>query len=117
MFYKELRWEEAAHYWEKGEPLYSGKNTLPIFMEDEEEAKRTNTEGISFYAELEYLTLRNGGLTHFWKKEGYHEYSGDKPYTFVVAKGNAWYSIIGKWRNKEDAKKEITACGYTIVEE
>lgn len=117
MFYKELRWEDAAKCWEKGELLYAGKNTIPIFMENEEKAKIMNTEGVSFYTELEYITLKNGGLTHFWKREGYHEYSGDKPYTFVVVRENTWYSIIGKWKDAKDAKKEITACGYTIVEE
>lgn len=116
MFYKELRWEDAAKFWEKGEPLYEGRNTLPIFMVYPEEAKITNAAGTSFYAELEYLTTVNRGLTRFWRKEGYHEESGEKPYTFLVERENVWYSVIGKWKDEEDARKEITACGYKIVE-
>lgn len=52
MFYRELRWEDAAKIWEKGEPLYGEQNTLPTLMENVEKAKITNVEGISscFYA-------------------------------------------------------------------
>ena len=115
MFYRELRWEDAAKIWEKGEPLYEGRNTLPILMENAEEAKITNVECISFYAELEHLTAKNKGLTRFWKREGYHVESGDKPYGFLIEKDNVWYSVIGKWQDEEDAKQELAAYGYKIV--
>lgn len=65
-------------------------------MENAEEAKITNVECISFYAELEHLTAKNKGLTRFWKREGYHVESGDKPYGFLIEKDNVWYSVIGK---------------------
>ena len=116
MFYRELRWEDAAKIWEKGEPLYEEQNTLPTLMENVEKAKITNTEGISFYAELEYLTAKNRGLMRFWKREGNCVESGEKPYGFLVEKDNIWYSVIGKWKNEEDAKQELAAYGYKIVE-
>lgn len=115
MFYRELRWEDAAKIWEKGEPLYGERNTLPILMENVEKAKITNTEGISFYAELEYLTAKNRGLMRFWKREGNYVESGEKPYGFLVERDNIWYSVIGKWEDKEDAKQELAAYGYKIV--
>ena len=115
MFYRELRWEDAAKIWERGEPLYEGRNTLPILMENAEEAKITNVECISFYAELEHLTAKNKGLTRFWKREGYHVESGDKPYGFLIEKDNVWYSVIGKWQDEEDAKQELAAYGYKII--
>ena len=115
MFYRELRWENAAKIWEKGEPLYEGRNTLPILMENAEEAKITNVEGISFYAELECLAVKNRGLTRFWKREGNCVESGEKPYGFLVERDNVWYSVIGKWKNEEDAKQELTTYGYKIV--
>lgn len=109
MFYRELRWEDAAKIWEKGEPLYEEWNTLPTLMENVEKAKITNVEGISFYAELEYLTAKNKGLTHFWKREEHCVESGEKPYGFLVERDNIWYSVIGKWKNEEDAKQELAA--------
>ena len=115
MFYRELRWEDAAKIWEKGEPLYEGRNTLPILMENVEEAKITNVESISFYAELEHLTAENRGLTRFWKREGNYVESGEKSYGFLVERDNVWYSVIGKWKNEEDAKQELAAYSYKIV--
>lgn len=115
MFYRELRWEDAAKIWEKGEPLYEERNTLPILMEDVEAAKITRVDGISFYAELEYLTAKNRGLTRFWKREGHRIESGEKPCGFLVEKDNVWYSVIGKWKDEEDARSELTAYGYKIV--
>lgn len=100
---------------EKGEPLYEERNTLPTLMENVEKAKITNVEGISFYAELEYLTAKNKGLTHFWKREGHCVESGEKSYGFLVERNNIWYSVIGKWKNEEDAKQELAAYGYKIV--
>lgn len=116
MFYRELRWEDAEKFWNRKEPLYEGRNAIPILLNSPEEAKICNTEGISFYAELEYLTIKNKGLTHFWRKEGYDTESGEEPYMFIVKYEGVWYTVIGKWKDEEDARKELTACGYTTIE-
>lgn len=50
-----------------------------------------------------------------WTKEGKDAYSGEKCYKFIVEQNSTWYSIIGMWKDKEDAKQELVAYGYKIV--
>lgn len=116
MFFREIRWEDAAKMYEKGEAFFFlPYGVLPIMVSAlPREQKRE--EEVSFLAILEAQVLRHGKTT-VWAKEGNNDYSGDSCYRLIVEKNSAWYSVVGMWRDEEAAKKELAAYGYRIIGE
>lgn len=108
MFFKEIRWEDAAKLYEGNKSFFF----LPIMVANPQEQKRE--DGVSFLALLEAQVLRHGKIAT-WTKEGKDTYSGDKCYKIIVEQNSVWYDVVGMWKDKEDAKQELTAYGYKIV--
>ena len=114
MFYREIRWEDAAKLYEGNKPLFFlPYDVMPIMVvANPQEQKRE--DGVSFLALLEAQVL-NHGKTTTWAKEGKDTYSGDKCYKIIVEQNSVWYYVVGMWKDKEDAKQELAAYGYKIV--
>lgn len=113
MFFKEIRWEDAAKLYERNEPFFFlSHGVMPIMVSSPQEQK--HEDGVSFLALLEAQVSYHGKTTT-WTKEGKDAYSGDKCYKFVVEQNSTWYSVVGLWKDKEDARGELAAYGYKIV--
>ena len=113
MFFKEIRWEDAAKLYEENKSFFFlPYDVMPIMVANLQEQKREDE--VSFLALLEAQVSRHGKTTT-WTKEGKDTYNGDKCYKFVVEQNSVWYAVVGMWKNKEDAKQELAACGYKIV--
>ena len=114
MFYREIRWEDAAKLYEGNKPFFFlPYDVMPIMVvANPQEQKRE--DGVSFLALLEAQVSRHGKTTT-WTKERKDTYSGEKCYKIIVEQNSTWYSVIGMWKDKEDAKQELAAYGYKIV--
>lgn len=113
MFYRELRWEDAAKLYEENKSFFFlPYDVMPIMVTNPQ--KQMHENGVSFLALLEAQVSRHGKTTT-WTQEGNNTYSGDKCYKIIVEQNSTWYSVIGMWKNEEDAKQELAAYGYKIV--
>ena len=113
MFYRELRWEDAAKLYEENKSFFFlPYDVMPIMVANSQ--KQMHENGVSFLALLEAQVSRHGKTTT-WTQEGNNTYSGDKCYKIIVERNSTWYNVIGMWKNEEDAKQELAAYGYKIV--
>lgn len=116
MFFREIRWKDAAKMYERNEPFFFlPYGVLPIMVGTIPQ-KRTREGEVSFLAILELQVVRHGKTT-IWTEEGSSDYSGDKCYEFIVSKNHVWYHVVGMWKDKEDAEQELSIYGYEIVGE
>ena len=113
MFFKEIRWEDAAKLYEENKSFFFlPYDVMPIMVANPQEQK--HKDGVSFLALLEAQVLSHGKIAT-WTKEGKDTYSGDKCYKIIVEQNSTWYYVVGMWKDKEDAKQELAAYGYKIV--
>ena len=113
MFYRELRWEDAAKLYEENKSFFFlPYDVMPIMVANPH--KQMHENGVSFLALLEAQVSRHGKTTT-WTQEGNNTYSGYKCYKIIVEQNSTWYNVIGMWKNEEDAKQELAAYGYKIV--
>ena len=113
MFYRELRWEDAAKLYEENKSFFFLPYDVMTIMVANTQ-KQMHENGVSFLALLEAQVSRHGKTTT-WTQEGNNTYSGDKCYKIIVERNSTWYNVIGMWKNEEDAKQELAAYGYKIV--
>ena len=81
MFFKEIRWEDAAKLYEGNKPFFFlPYDVMPIMVANPQEQK--HKDGVSFLALLEAQVLSHGKIAT-WTKEGKDTYSGDKCYKII----------------------------------